>query len=378
MAATQVQGPPARRRVSRAVLWLLVAGAAVQIVMSAYYLSQAHAPKPRNLPVGFVATAQATATVQQTIEEGNRFSARSYTDATALASAIKDKSIYGGVDVSTSTPHLYVASAAGPAAATAMRTVFTTVVQQQTATQVDKLIAAGQPVAPALLRQLTTPAAVTDVVPLPADDSAGASIGLLIQCLTIGASVAAMGLGRLRPLTRPSMRRSIGHVLLVVAYAAASAAAILAAAHLFGVIPDGAAMRMFWTLTVVALAVTGSVAGLIALIGPAGSFLGTAYFLFGLPVSGATVLPDFLPAAGRIFGQALPTGAGATLVRDSLYFPDASVTTPATVLAVYAGIGILLVLITNALANRSKSDSVFEHPHVGDPARPADVTAGAH
>jgi hypothetical protein len=360
-------------RVSRAALWLVIVGALVQILMSAYYLSQAHAPRPRSLPVGFVATTEATAQVRATIEAGDRFAARPYLTAAALTAAIEDKTVYGGVDVSA-TPHLYVASAAGPSAATAMRAVFTTVVQQQTAAQVDRLITAGRPVPPDVLRRLTTPPAVTDVVPLPADDGAGTSIGLLVQCLTLGASVAAIGLGRLRPLTRPSLRRGFGHLALLLAYGAASAGAVLAAAHLFGVIPDGAAGRMFGTFFLVSLATTGSVAGLIALIGPAGTFLGTAYFLFGLPVSGATVLPDFLPTAGRVFGQALPTGAGATLVRDSLYFPGASIAAPATVLGLYAGVGILLVLVTNALGNRSKRDSLLEHPHVGVPAETGDLS----
>ena len=343
-----------------AVLGLIVAGAAVQIALSAYYLSVAHAPTPRQLPVGYVAPPASAGQVEANIENGGRFAATRYDSAGSMIAAIKDKTVYGGLDVSTDPPRLYVASAAGTAASTALRTAFTAVVQQQTTTQVQQLVTAGQPVPPATLQQLTTPPAITDVVPLPPDDRTGASIGLLVQALAIGATVASMGLGRIGARTRPSLTRGIGHTVVMLAYAAASAGAVLAAGHVFGIVPAGADARLFWAFLLVSVAITGSVAGLVALIGPAGSFLGTAYFVFGVPISGATVLPEFMPTAVRALGQALPTGAGATLVRDSLYFPTTDVTRPAITLGLYAGIGIVLVLLTNALGNRSPRESLLD------------------
>ena len=103
-----------------------------------------------------------------------------------------------------------------------------------------------------------------------------------------------------------------------------------------------------------------------ALIGTAGTALGTVYFLFGVPISGATVLPEFMPAAVRAVGQALPTGAGASLVRDSLYFPAATTIHPVVTLALYAGVGLVLVLTTNAVANRSGRSSLLQDTR--DPA----------
>lgn len=342
-----------------AVLGLIVAGALIQIAMSTYYLSVAHAPRPRELPVGYVATAANATRIEATIEQGGQFAARAFDSADAMSAAIKTKDIYGGLDVTTSPPRLYVASAAGSSASTALRTAFTTVVQQQTATHVQQLVAAGTPVPPATLQQLTTPPAVTDVVALPPDDRTGAAIGLLVQALAIGATVASMGLGRIGAGTRPSLLRGVGHTAAMLGYAAASAGAVLIAAHAFGIVPAGADGRLFWTFLLVSVAITGSVAGLVALIGRAGSALGTAYFLFGVPISGATILPEFMPTAVRVLGQMLPTGAGATLVRDSLYFPAATITRPAVTLALYAGIGIVLVLVTNALGNHSKRESLL-------------------
>ncbi|GAB1691764.1 hypothetical protein [Krasilnikovia sp. M28-CT-15] len=342
-----------------AVLGLIVAGGIIQIVMSAYYLSVAHAPQPHDLPVGFVAAPADAAKVQAAIDSGGQFAARQYPSVDALTAAIRSKDVFGGLDVTAAPPHLYVASAAGPAAAAALRTAFTTVVQQQTAEQVEKLSAAGQPVPPATVQQLTTPPAVTDVVALPPDDRSGASIGLLVQALAIGATVASIGLGRIGARTTRSLLRGVGHTATLLAYAAASAAAVLVAAHAFGVVPAGTDSHLFRAFLLVSVAITGSVAGVVALIGPVGSFLGTAYFLFGVPISGATVLAEFLPPVARVLGQILPTGAGATLVRDSLYFPDAPITRPIVTLSLYAGVGLLLVLVTNALGNRSRRASLL-------------------
>ncbi|GAB1640423.1 hypothetical protein KRMM14A1259_08460 [Krasilnikovia sp. MM14-A1259] len=342
-----------------AVLGLIVAGGIIQIVMSAYYLSVAHAPQPHDLPVGYVAAPADAARVQAAIDQGGQFASRPYSSVDAMTAAITAKQIFGGLDVTAAPPHLYIASAAGTAAANALKTAFTTVVQKQTADQVQQLTAAGRPVPPATVQQLTTPPAITDVVPLPADDRTGASIGLLVQALAIGATVASIGLGRIGARTKPSVWRGVGHTATLLAYAAASAAAVLVAAHAFGIVAAGTDAHLFRAFLLVSVAITGSVAGLVALIGAAGSFLGTAYFLFGVPISGATVLPEFLPPVARVLGQVLPTGAGATLVRDILYFPAAPVTRPVLVLSLYAGVGIVLVLVTNALANRSRRASLL-------------------
>src|SRR5687767_9234645 len=101
------------------------------------------------------------------------------------------------------------------------------------------------------------------------------------------------------------------------------------------------------------LAVTASTAGAVALVGPAGAMVGAFYFTIGTVISGASILPEFLPAFGRELGLPMPTGAGVQAVRDNLYFPDAPIGAHLTVLALYGLIGCLIVLITNILPNRS-------------------------
>ena len=77
-------------------------------------------------------------------------------------------------------------------------------------------------------------------------------------------------------------------------------------------------------------------------------------------ISGASILPEFLPDFGRILGENLPTGAGVQAVRYDLYFPDAPIGGPLLVLSLYAGIGCVLVLVTNLLPNRADKTSELD------------------
>ena len=45
----------------------------------------------------------------------------------------------------------------------------------------------------------------------------------------------------------------------------------------------------------------------------------------------------------------MPTGAEVAAIRDSLYFADAPVGVPLTVLTLYAGVGLVAVLVINAV-----------------------------
>jgi hypothetical protein len=84
------------------------------------------------------------------------------------------------------------------------------------------------------------------------------------------------------------------------------------------------------------------------------------YFALGTVISGASILPEFLPDFGRIVGINLPTGAGVQAIRDNLYFPAAAIDQHLFVLGLYAGIGSLVVLITNMLPHRKNNTSEID------------------
>lgn len=350
MADEQITSVGQFRRFALAVCLI---GVAVQLALTAYYLSVGHRAVPRDVPVGVVAPVLERASVVALLERDAVFRVHEYGNRTELTEAIQKRDVYGGVDITGEQPHLYIASAAGTAAASLLRTTYTTVVQQQTARQLATLAEQGDTVAVARAQALNAPPPITDVVPLPPDDVAGASLGYLTQALALGGTVASVGLGRLIPRTRRSWKRGTGHVAVLIGYAVGSAAVVLWSMTWFGVGAAANHVEMLAVFSLISLGVTASTAGAVALFGPAGALLGALYFTVGTVISGAGILPEFLPTFGRLLGENLPTGAGVQAVRDNLYFPGAAAGRHLLVLGLYAGIGCLLVLVTNLLPNRS-------------------------
>lgn len=350
--------PLGMRKLSKLGLAIAVAGALIQLVLAVYYLAMAHSPAPRDLPVGVVGGAEQHAQAAQ-LEKDGEFRVETYDSADALEQAIKEREAYGGVAFEGQTPTLYVASAAAPSVANLFRSEYTKVYQGQIAQQVEQLRAAGKPVPVDVVTALTTPPPVTDVVPLPKDDSNGSSLGFVIQALCLGGSIASLALGRLRGLTERSTMRGLGHASLLVVYALASSAVGLLAMRLFGVGDGASQLKLFGGLALISLAVTASTAAFVALLGPAGSLIGGVYFTVGLIISGSSIPPEMLPSLGHAVGQALPPGAGATVARDAMYFPDAATGGPFVVLALYSVIGLGVILVSNAAANRTRFGRVL-------------------
>src|SRR4051794_29068345 len=196
-------------RFRRFALAVCLIGVLVQLGLTAYYLGRGHKARPPPLPVGLVSPAAKRAAVINLLSQNGYFRVTDYATSDDLIIAIKRRDVYGGVDITSSKPHLYVASAGGVAAASLLRSTYTTVVQQQTAQTLETLAGQGTTMDVNKALELNTPPEVTDVVPLPADDVNGASLGFLTQALALGGTIASMGLGRLIPRARRSWRRGI-------------------------------------------------------------------------------------------------------------------------------------------------------------------------
>jgi hypothetical protein len=348
----QQQPAESVQKFRRFALAVCVIGVLVQLGLTAYYLGMGHKAQPHHVPVGLVAPAGKRPAVIGLLTADGQFKVTDYATADDLDIAIRRRDVYGGVDITGTRPHLYVASAAGPGAANLLRTTYTVVVQQQTAAALAALAEQGARMPVAQAQQLNSPPPITDVVPLPANDVNGVSLGFLTQALALGGTVASMGLGRLIPRTRRSWRRGLAHVTTLALYGVGSAAVVLWSMGWFGVGNTADRGEMLAIFSLISLAITASTAGAVALLGPAGAAVGAIYFTLGTVISGASILPEFLPAFGRHVGEYLPTGAGVQAVRDNLYFPDAPIGRHLLVLGLYAGLGAAIVLITNMLPNR--------------------------
>jgi hypothetical protein len=131
----------------------------------------------------------------------------------------------------------------------------------------------------------------------------------------------------------------------VAAYAVL--AGLLAAAVMHGL---GLLAGSYWAaagaIGLLALAVSATVSGLGALAGTPGIGLGVlVVFLVGNPISGLATAPELLPAPWGAIGQALPPGAGSSLLRSAAFFDGAGGAGPAWALGAWAIGGLLLTAV---------------------------------
>ncbi|MEV5358537.1 ABC transporter permease [Streptomyces sp. NPDC052693] len=282
---------------------------------------------PRDLPLGVAGPSAAADRLERELagHEG-AFEIHRYTDEAAARDAVEDRAVYGALVVTPQGPKLLTASAAGPA------------------------------VAQLLQQAVTGPAAAqgtrvrtVDVVAAPESDPRGAALTASVLPLAL-AGIAAGAV-----------------VTLLGLRGARAAAALLGASALVGVIAAGIAHSWLGVLTgdwwaeaavlgLSSLAVSGAVAGLAALMGPAG--IGVAagvVMLLGNPFSGAASAPQMLPEPAGAIGQWLPPGAGTTLLRSVSYFDGAAATGPALTLAWWAALGLGAVLLGGALRSRRRA-----------------------
>lgn len=270
---------------------------------------------PRDLPVGV--TGPGAAAVEQKLgDHPGAFDPHRYDDEADARAAIRDREVYGAV-------------VTGPAGVTVLTA------------------SAASPVVAQMLGQAFGPSAtVVDVVPADPDDPRGAALGaslfpLVLAGVLIGVVVSLIG-------SRPAEQAGA----LVVAATLTGLVAVGVAQGWLGVL-GGNWLVNGGVLAMTVLAISATVAGLGALLGRPGLPLGALLMVFvGNPFSGVATAPELLPDAARAIGQALPPGAGGTLLRSASFFDGAAATWPLLVLSVWTVLGLAAVGIA---ARRSPS-----------------------
>ncbi|NXY94018.1 hypothetical protein HYE82_06345 [Streptomyces sp. BR123] len=260
------------------------------------------------------AVEQLTLVLDQRIPDG--FEVTEVADA-AAERLIRDRKVYGAIDLGSGTPQVITASAGSTAVAQSLNGIATVLGQAQ---------------------RTGTAVATRDLVPLPADDPRGAGLAAGALPLVMGGLLAALLLTR---LVRGSVRRVTG------AYAFALTGGLAVAAILqfwFGSIEGS-----YWAnsgavaLTIAATSLT--ILGLESLLGYVGLGLGAAtMMLIGNPLSGTASAPEMLPGWSGTLGRLLPPGAGGQLLRSTAFFEGHGAIGSATVLTTWLMLGMVLCL----------------------------------
>jgi hypothetical protein len=319
--------------------FLLVVGVGLlQLAFIASYIGAFHHPTPHQVPVSVTAPATAVATrtaAQLNALPGDPLSATVTPDAEAGLANLRDRSVSGLLEVSAAntTDHLFVASAAGTATATAVTSVL-----QQAATRTGRRLS------------------VTDIVaPAPGDHNGLSAFYLVIGWMIGGYLVAAL-LGLSSGARAANLNRSTIRLVAIAVYAAITSllGTLIVGPWLHALPTD---ILGLWGIGVLVIFAAGAfTTALMTLAGIIG--IGLAILLFvvaGNPSAGGAYGWQLLPAFWRAIGPWLPPGAGTDAVRSAVYFSNTGMSRDLLVLGGYALAGLagtFAVLMATGLRHR--------------------------
>jgi hypothetical protein len=284
--------------------------AAVAIVMGCLFVATYSLalgdPVPHRIDAGLVgdpgSDARSVASVQGVARHSLVF--RRYDSLSSARHAIDLQQIYAVVDVASSRPTLYIASAAGASVARVLERV-----------------------------ALTDPRVrIVDTHPLEASDPNGVDIFYLMLVTTIIGFISIF-----QVLANARGLRLREWALFVVGLALAGALVLT--------LVDGPLLNRLdlpvleaWGILALQLVAAASFASLMALLMGRWALVPTWLFfvVLGNSSSGGAVAPPLLPPAFAFVSQWLPSGATVTALRNAVYFHDYQHAQPILVLAAWA------------------------------------------
>jgi hypothetical protein len=300
---------------------------------------------PHDVPIGIsgpqAANGQFAGMLEQ--KQPGAFAVTYYPGEAALRTAIQDRDVYGGIAIAPDGPTLLLASGGSPMVA-------------QMLSQVGSGIA----------QHTGMPMQTEDLAPLPQNDPRGTGLAASALPLALAGLLPAMVLAIVFP---SQVWLRFGATVVFAGVAALTIASVLR--YVFGSIEAN-----FWGVTaglalgVLATALT--LLGLGSLFGRVGLGLGAAaVMLLGNPLSGLASAPEMLPKGWGAFGQWLPQGGTATLLRSTAYFGGAGATTAILVLTCWSLFGVALILV----AALRQGDARWRRPTASRPAMVPPVSA---
>jgi hypothetical protein len=307
----------------------LVGGLFVLVALIGLIGSAIQNPKPHDISVGLVGPPPAMQQIESSFATAapGAFEFTSYASEQDARAALDTRSVEGVVVLGDSSPKIIVAGAAGDAATGVIIAAFTNAFKAQGGA-----------------------ATVETVHPFAGGDAHGLVLFFVVVAALIGTLVAQVLLFTMAKDAAIGARLAF----IVVFGALVGLTGMGTAAWIVGGYGDG-----FWAVAgLVALgsaAVGAVIAGSARLLGPVGIGLSAlVVVLLDLVSSGGPVGSQLLPDFYRWLAPWMPAGPLYDAMRGALFFDGAALATPIVVLASWLGAGLVLMVLGELAATRSR------------------------
>ena len=307
----------------------LVGGLFVLVALIGLIGSAIQNPKPHDIPVGLAGPPPAMQQIESSFGSAapGAFQFTSYASEQDARAALDARTVDGVVVLGGTSPKIIVAGAAGDAATGVITAAFTSAFKAQGAVPT-----------------------VETVHPFAAGDAHGLVLFFVVVAALVGTLVAQVLLA-----TTAKDAMLVPRLTFIVVFAAlVGLTGMGTAAWIVGGYGDG-----FWAaagLVALASAAVGAVMGGSArLLGPAGIGLSAlVVVLLDLVCSGGPAGSRLLPDFYRWLAPGMPAGQLYDATRGALFFDSASLTTPIVVLSMWLVAGLVLMVLGELPATRSR------------------------
>ncbi|CAM5637278.1 ABC transporter permease [Streptomyces pilosus] len=308
-----------RRAVTPRATILLCGVLLLEIAFVVSFIGAFHSPRPRDLAVAVVAPGQAQAGLIDELNAlpGEPLAARAAESASEARAMVLDRRADAALLAGPGPDRLLVASAGGPAAVQSLQAVF-------------EKTGGGDVV-------------VTDLRPPHPADGRGLSSFYLVLGVVIGGYLASAALSASYGARPANPHLTVVRLLALAALSVVSGlAGVIVVDPVFHALP-GHFGALWGIATLITFAAAAAGMAFQVLLGTPGIALSVLVFVvLGNPSAGGVYPSTLLPPFWSAIGQALPNGAGVTLVRNYAYFGGHGTSAAWWVLAAWAAGGVLI------------------------------------
>jgi hypothetical protein len=290
--------------------------------MALAYLGAFHQPQPHDLKVAIVGNSAQSMVFAQTLADKavGKLDVQTVVDKAAATQLVTNRSIVAAYEVDTSHATLIVASAASETAVSAAEQIFFPIAYQQ-----------------------NLPLQIDDVVPVPEHDNTGQGLFFLLVALSVGGYASAIVVAGVTGVISVRWRLAV----TALAAAAISAIGIIVAGPIYHVL--GANQWKIWLFAwlydfgIIAIGV-----GLHPILRKWTTPVLTLLFvMLNFTSSGGVFTAPFMPAFFAGLNTFWNGAAWLNTAQALTYFPGQTFGLDALRLALWAGVGVTLIVLTH-------------------------------